>query len=190
MAVGFYLLMMLGTIMNAHATTSTADTAFSFSFEGISGDELPLSQYEGKVMLIVNTASRCGFTSQYDGLQALWDAYRDDGFVVVGVPSGDFGGQELSQNKAIQEFCSVNFSIDFPMTAKTYVKGRNAHPFYQWAGENVGMLGRPRWNFHKYLIGRDGQVAKWFSSMTEPESEKLKSAITNAIAKPHNSKGD
>ena len=168
--------------MNAHATTSTADTAFSFSFEGIDSDKLSLSQYEGKVMLIVNTASRCGFTSQYDGLQALWDAYRDEGFVVVGVPSGDFGGQELAQNKAIKEFCSVNFSIDFPMTAKTHVKGSNAHPFYRWAGENVGMLGRPRWNFHKYLIGPDGKLVNWFASTTAPTADRVIGAITPLLA--------
>ena len=117
--------------MSAHATTDTTQTAFSFSFETIEGDALPLSQFEGRVLLVVNTASRCGFTPQYDGLQALWEEYRDKGLVIIGVPTGDFGGQELASNSAIKEFCSVNFSIDFPMTEKTFINGDNAHPFYQ-----------------------------------------------------------
>lgn len=171
-------------MMSAHATTDTTQTAFSFSFETIEGDALPLSQFEGRVLLVVNTASRCGFTPQYDGLQALWEEYRDKGLVIIGVPTGDFGGQELASNSAIKEFCSVNFSIDFPMTEKTFINGDNAHPFYQWAGDKVGMLGQPRWNFHKYLIGRDGHIADWFSSATGPDAKKLRAAIGKALAVP------
>ena len=170
--------------MSAHATTDTTQTAFSFSFETIEGDALPLSQFEGRVLLVVNTASRCGFTPQYDGLQALWEEYRDKGLVIIGVPTGDFGGQELASNGAIKEFCSVNFSIDFLMTEKTFINGDNAHPFYQWAGDKVGMLGQPRWNFHKYLIGRDGHIADWFPSATGPDAKKLRAAIGKALAVP------
>ena len=170
--------------MSAEATTDTVQTAFSFSFETIEGQPLPLSQFEGRVLLVVNTASRCGFTPQYDGLQALWEEYRHKGLVVIGVPTGDFGGQELATNRAIKEFCSVNFAIDFPMTEKTAIKGGDAHPFYQWAGDKVGMMGRPRWNFHKYLIGRDGNIADWFSSATAGDAKKLRTAIVKALALP------
>ena len=170
--------------MSAEATTDTTQTAFSFSFETIEGEPLPLSQFEGRVLLVVNTASRCGFTPQYDGLQALWEEYRHNGLVVIGVPTGDFGGQELATNRAIKEFCSVNFAIDFPMTEKTAIKGGDAHPFYQWAGDKVGMLGRPRWNFHKFLIGRDGHIADWFSSATTADDKKLRAAIGKALALP------
>ena len=177
------------------ALAATADearpmSAHDFSFQSIDGEALSLAQFAGKPVLVVNTASRCGFTRQYADLQSLWARYRDQGLVVLGVPSNDFGGQEPGSNNEIKDFCTVNFDIDFPMTEKTVVRGAAAHPFYRWAVGELGTLAKPRWNFHKYLIGRDGQVAKWFSSMTEPESKKLKSAITNAIAKPHNATGD
>ena len=169
--------------MSAEATTDTTQTAFSFSFETIEGEPLQLSQFEGRVLLVVNTASRCGFTPQYDGLQALWEEYRHKGLVVIGVPTGDFGGQELSTNRAIKEFCSVNFAIDFPMTEKTAIKGGDAHPFYQWAGQKAGMLARPKWNFHKYLIDRNGQLVDSFSSMTSPTSDKIRTAVEIALTR-------
>ena len=156
-------------------------SAFDFSFPSIDGTQLNLSDYQGSALLVVNTASRCGFTPQYTALQAIWSEYRDKGLVVIGVPSDDFGGQELDSEQQVKEFCEVNFDIDFPMTAITKVNGENAHAFYQWAGQQVGMMGKPKWNFHKFLIGRDGQMADWFSSMTAPDSQKMKKSIDVAL---------
>ena len=157
-------------------------SAFDFSFPSIEGTNLNLSDYQGRVLLIVNTASRCGFTRQYSALQNLWSAYRKEGLVVIGVPSNDFGGQELGTEAEVKQFCEVNFDIDFPMTTITEIKGAEAHEFYKWAGAQVGMLGKPKWNFHKFLVGRDGQITDWFSSASEPNSPKFRSAIEQALA--------
>ena len=167
--------------MSAEATTDTVQTAFSFSFETIEGEPLPLSQFEGRVLLVVNTASRCGFTPQYDGLQALWEEYRHKGLVVIGVPTGNFGGQELATNRAIKEFCSVNFAIDFPMTEKIDVIGNNAHPFFKWAKENHGKSAVPKWNFHKIIIDKNGKIADTFSSITKPSSQRFINLIEEEI---------
>ena len=156
-------------------------TAFDFSFPAIDGGTIDLKDYQGRTLLIVNTASQCGFTPQYDGLQALHEAYGDKGLVVIGVPSNDFGKQETGTAEEIAEFCEVNFGISFAMADKVKVKGDEAHPFYQWAKSQTGFAGRPRWNFHKYLIGADGSVIDWFSSMTAPDSDKLKQAIEGAL---------
>ena len=126
----------------------------------------------------VNTASKCGFTGQYDGLQSLWESYQDRGLVVVGVPSNDFGSQEPGSKEEIKEFCEVNFNVNFPMTSKAVVKGDEAHPFYQWAKEGAG---GPMWNFHKYLITPDGEMVKGFSSLVGPESKKLTKAIEKVL---------
>ena len=158
-----------------------AETAHDFAFTGIDGAPLPLSAYRGKTLLVVNTASRCGFTPQYDSLQKLWTEYRDRGFVVLGVPSNDFGGQEPGNEAQIKEFCTVNFDIDFPMTAKTAVRGEGAHPFYRWAAAQVGLLGVPRWNFHKYLVAPDGRFADWFSTATTPDSGRLRDAVERLL---------
>ena len=119
---------------------------------------------------MVNTASRCGFTKQYADLQDLWERFQECGLVVLGVPSNDFGSQEPGSEREIKTFCEVNFNVDFPMTSKVQVKGDDAHPFYRWAGGEVGALGKPRWNFHKYLIGPDGRLVEWFSTPTKPTS--------------------
>ena len=126
-----------------------AATAHAFSFENIDGGTIDLSGFAGRPVLVVNTASRCGFTYQYDGLQALYDRYRDRGFVVLAVPSDDFGGQELDTEAEVKDFCEVNFALDIPMTGITTVRGRSAHPFYRWALRELGTAGQPRWNFHK-----------------------------------------
>ena len=160
---------------------AVAETAHDFSFASITGEDLPLSQFRGKVMLVVNTASRCGFTPQYDDLQALYDSYRDQGLVVIGVPSNDFGRQELNTAEAIKTFCEVNFNITFPLADKTAVKGNEAHPFYVWAADELGAMSRPRWNFHKYLVGRDGQLIDWYASTTDPNSNKIRTAIEAAL---------
>lgn len=161
---------------NAMAASSAPD-AYGFTFQGIDGQPLPLSQFAGKAILVVNTASQCGFTGQYKGLQALWQRYRDRGLVVVGVPSDDFGGQEPGNASQIKDFCEVNYQVDFPMTDKTVVSGDGAHPFYRWASDEMGFLAKPRWNFHKYLVGPDGKLVSWFSTMTDPESDKVREAI-------------
>ena len=155
----------------------STETAHNFSFVTIDGQALPLSRYAGKAVLIVNTASRCGFTNQYADLQDLWQRYQDRGLVVLGVPSNDFGGQEPGSEVEIKSFCEVNFNVDFPLTEKAIVKGSEAHPFFRWAGESLGAMSKPRWNFHKYLITPDGRLADWFSSVTSPKSGRIIRAV-------------
>jgi glutathione peroxidase len=177
----------IGGITAAAATRGAlaADiSAHDFAFAGIDGDIVRLADWAGQPVLVVNTASRCGFTYQYDVLQALYDAYRDQGLVVLGVPSDDFGGQELATEAAVKEFCRVNFAIDFPMTEITAVKGPSPHPFYAWTARAAGRDGVPRWNFHKILIGPDGTVAAGFPSSVEPMSKKLRTAVEAALAAP------
>jgi glutathione peroxidase len=142
------------------------------------------AQTQGEVVLVVNTASKCGFTPQYEGLQAIYSEYHAQGFEVVGVPSNDFGGQEPGTAEEIQEFCELNFGVTFPMTAKNAVTGAQRHPFYQWAEAQLGQSAVPGWNFHKLLIGRDGHLIAAFPSDVEPTSEQLRAAITQALAVP------
>ena len=163
---------------------SSPESAHEFRFETIDGEPLLLSQYAGKVMLVVNTASECGFTPQFEGLQSLWERYREHGLVVLGVPSNDFGGQEPGVASEIKSYCRVNYGVDFPLTAKTRVKGADAHPFYVWAQDQLGFLAKPRWNFHKYLLARDGRIDDWFSTMTEPTSNKVIRAIERLLDEP------
>jgi glutathione peroxidase len=157
--------------------TAGGATAHAFSFRSIDGASLPLSTFSGKAVLVVNTASQCGFTGQYAGLQQLWQDYRGRGLVVLGVPSNDFGGQEPKDEAAIREFCEVNFDVDFPLTEKARVRGAGAHPFYRWAAGIVGVAGEPRWNFHKYLIAPDGRLVDWFSTITSPDADRLRRAV-------------
>ncbi|MGF1446513.1 MAG: glutathione peroxidase [Pikeienuella sp.] len=158
--------------------------AHDFAFPGISGGIVRLADYAGRPVMIVNTASKCGFTYQYDGLQALYDAYRARGFVLIGVPSDDFGRQELDTEAAVKEFCEVNFSIDFPMTRITPVKGQSAHPFYVWAKSVLGDGNAPRWNFHKYLVGPDGRLVAAFGTGVEPTSPKVRAAVEGLLPAP------
>ena len=164
------------------AQSVAADTAFDFEFDGIDGAPLSMEQFKGQVVLAVNTASACGFTPQYDDLQHLYETYQDQGLVVLGIPSNDFGRQEPLSADGIKEFCEVNFNITFPMTDKTVVKGNDAHPFYLWAADQLGMMAKPRWNFHKYLIGRDGQLITWYASTTSPMSDRVKKAVEKALS--------
>ncbi|MGB0682864.1 MAG: glutathione peroxidase [Magnetovibrionaceae bacterium] len=174
----------LGVGLTTTAGIANADvgsSAFDFSFPSIEGETIDLKSFEGKAILVVNTASNCGFTHHYEGLQALYADYRDRGLVVLGVPSNDFGGQEPGTETEIKEFCEVTFGVEFPMTAKQKVKGEDAHPFYRWAGETLGFAAKPRWNFHKYLVAPDGTLADWFSTATNPKSEKVKAAIEKLL---------
>jgi glutathione peroxidase len=161
--------------------TTIQQTAHDFAFNGIDGRPMPLAQFKGKVLLVVNTASECGYTPQYEGLEALWRGHRDHGLVVIGAPCNDFGGQEPGPEDEIARFCAVNYGVSFPLTAKIAVKGKDAHPFYVWAGEKAGPAGQPKWNFHKYLIGRDGAFLGWFSTQAKPTGPKITSAIASAL---------
>ena len=153
------------------------DSAYAFSFKSLEGKPMALSQYAGKPMVIVNTASKCGFTPQYKGLEALWQAKRDHGLVVLGVPSNDFGGQEPGTHSEIQSFCELRFGVDFPLTEKVSVTGADAHPLFKWIAQKGGFLGRPHWNFYKYLIGPDGRFVDWYSSITAPGSGRFTKAV-------------
>jgi glutathione peroxidase len=157
--------------------SDTPDSAHAFSFKSLEGKPMPLSQYAGKPLVIVNTASKCGFTPQYKGLEALWQAKRDIGLVVLGVPSNDFGGQEPGTHSEIQSFCELRFGVDFPLTEKVHVTGAEAHPLFQWIGAKGGFLAKPHWNFYKYLIGPDGRFVDWFSSITAPGSGRFTKAV-------------
>ena len=156
-------------------------TVFDFTLIGNDGKPMPLEQFKGKVLLLVNTASECGYTPQYEGLEAIWKANKDKGLVIVGVPSNDFGGQEPGSAKDIATFCELNYGVTFPLTDKSVVKGAEAIPVYQWASAQAGNLGKPKWNFHKYLFGRDGKFIDWFSTATKPDGPKIKKALEQAL---------
>lgn len=160
-----------------------AGTAYDYAFEKIDGGALPMSQFKGKAVLVVNTASFCGYTYQYEGLEKLWKSYKDKGLVIVGVPATNFGGQEPGSNAEIQTFCTANYDVDFPMAAKVSVVGRDAHPFYKWAKDTLGASRAPQWNFHKYLVNADGALVGAFPSDVEPSSKQLHSAIDKALEK-------
>ena len=161
----------------------TAKSAYDFSFRSIEGGELPVSQFRGKALLVVNVASQCGLTPQYSGLEALWTKHRDEGLVVLGVPANDFGAQEPGTESEIKSFCETRFAVDFPMTAKEHVIGPEAHPLYKWVAEALGEAATPKWNFHKYLFGRDGTIAGTFGSRTPPDAPELTAAIDAALAR-------
>ena len=146
----------------------------------IDGTVENLANYNGKTLLIVNVASNCGFTPQYSGLQQLFDRYKDDGLVVLGVPSNDFN-QELHNDEEVKKFCEIRYGVNFPLTKIQKIRGDNAHPIYKWISSNVSVIGAPRWNFHKYLIGKDGNIINWYSSMTSPSSEGLINEIEEAL---------
>lgn len=167
----------------AESPSMTDQSAYDFSFTTIDGDAMPLSQFEGKAILIVNTASRCGYTPQYAGLQSLHEARADEGVVVLGVPSNDFGRQEPGSEGEIKEFCEVQFGVNFPMTEKEVVKGGNAHPFYQWAAAQFGNGAVPQWNFHKVVVGADGVVTAAFPSSTTPDDAVLGKALDDALSR-------
>jgi glutathione peroxidase len=152
------------------------------SLDSIGGGPLPAGDYKGRVVLLVNTASLCGFTGQYRGLEELWRKYKDKGLVVLGVPSNDFGGQEPGSKEEIKRFCEATFDVTFPLADKQSVIGPDAHPLYRWAATQTGPLGTPSWNFHKILIGRDGRVIDWFTAMSGV-GPKLDSAIEAALAR-------
>ena len=145
---------------------------FDFKIESISGEIINLKDFENKTVLIVNTASYCGFTKQYEDLQNLWDKYKSKGLIVLGIPSNSFN-QEKKNSNEVKSFCEVNFDINFPLTSITEVKGKNAHEIFKWAKDNYGNSAIPKWNFHKILINKEGKIEDTFASFTNPMSKKI-----------------
>tara|TARA_Y100000768_G_scaffold116439_1_gene86001 strand:- start:524 stop:1069 length:546 start_codon:yes stop_codon:yes gene_type:complete len=162
------------------ASANYNKTFFDFKIKSITGELINLEKYKNKVILVVNTASYCGFTKQYDELQELWDLYKDKGLIVLGVPSNSFN-QEKKNNKDVKTFCEVNFNINFPLTTITDVKGENAHELFKWAKDNYGKSAVPKWNFHKILINKEGKIENTFTSITKPMSNKIIKTIENIL---------
>ena len=164
--------------------SNTADSytlnAYDFSFKDIDGNDLKFKDYKGKVLLVVNVASKCGFTGQYEGLQAVWDKYKDKDFVLIGIPSNDFY-QEYKDEKDVKNFCELTFGVNFPMTSITKVRGSDAHPFFKWAKLTYGNKTIPKWNFHKLLINKEGKIIETYSSTTKPNSNKIISTINSLL---------
>jgi len=178
-------LMLVGAVMGfaAFAQAASETSLHDFTVQSIDFKEMPLSQYAGKVVLIVNTASYCGYTPQYKGLQKLWSNYRDRGLVVLGIPANDFGDQEPGSEKNIKNFCKVNFQVDFPMTKKMVVKGGpDNSPLYDWLAAELGEESRPVWNFHKYLINTKGEAVAFFPTKMKPNSDTIIAAIEKTLA--------
>lgn len=173
------MLTILGALLMA--TTAQATSFHDFTMNNIKGEAVDLSSYKDKVVMVVNTASLCGFTKQYSALQETYDKYKDQGFVILAFPANNFGQQEPGSSKEIKEFCEVNFGITLPLMEKISVVGDDAHPLYKWLQEEAGFVGKVRWNFHKFLIGKNGEYITWYSSVTNPTSSKVHKAIEKAL---------
>ena len=167
-----YIIIIMFSFFNKTMSNNT-DTFFDLNVNSINGNVLNLSKLKGKTILLVNVASNCGFTKQYEDLQNLYDSYKNKGLIVIGMPSNQFGGQEPGSETEIKKFCETNFNITFQMTSKHDVKGDNAHPIYIWAKETFGKSTVPKWNFHKILINKEGKVEDTFASFTNPMSKKI-----------------
>ena len=153
---------------------------YDFQIESINGEIINFKEYENKVILLVNTASYCGFTRQYDDLQKLWDQFKSKGLIVLGIPSNSFN-QEKKNNSEIKKFCEMNFNINFPLSTLTDVKGNNAHEIFKWAKENHGKSAIPKWNFYKILINKEGKIEETYSSLTKPTSNKIIKKIESLL---------
>ena len=177
------IIILLSIVMFFFNNSSTANydkKIYDFSIESITGEIINFKEYKNNVILVVNTASYCGFTKQYDELQELWDLYKSKGLIVLGVPSNSFN-QEKKNNADVKEFCEVNFDINFPLTTITDVKGEKAHDIFKWAERNHGKSAVPKWNFHKILINKEGQVEDTFASFTKPMSKKIINKIEKIL---------
>jgi len=176
-----FLLLIMISFLGNKVSADYDKLAYDFKFKDLDGSALNLSEYKSKVVVVVNVASQCGFTNQYEDMQNVWEQYQAKGIVMLGVPSNDFGKQEPGSNEDIKNFCEAKFGISFPMTEKVSVKGADAHPFYIWAEKNHGKSAVPKWNFHKIIINKEGKIEKTFSSMTNPSSKKFIEVIENLL---------
>ena len=174
------MILFFGNANNAKAKYEKL--AYDFAFKDLDGSFLNLADFKDKVIIVVNVASQCGFTSQYEDMQKMWKNYQAKGVIMLGIPSNDFGQQEPGTNNEIKNFCEAKFGITFPMTEKISVKGDQAHPFYIWAKENHGKSAIPKWNFHKIIIDKTGKIVETFSSTTNPSSKKFKKTIEKLIS--------
>jgi glutathione peroxidase len=155
--------------------------ATDFTLPALKGGDIDMARFKGRPILVANTASLCGFTPQYAGLQRVWEDYRDDGLAVLAVPSPDFGGQEHADPARTAAICDATFHITFPVAAATHVVGPVATPLFRWLSDQAGVAGRPRWNFYKYVIGRDGRLVRWFGSLTRPDGPRVRATIERAL---------
>ena len=174
---GFTIIMFF---FKSSATENYDKIFYDLNIESISGEIIHFSEYKNKVVLVVNTASYCGFTNQYEDLQKLWDMYKTKGLIVLGVPSNSFN-QEKKNNSEVKKFCEVNFNINFPLTSITDVKGQNAHELFKWAEDNHGKSAIPKWNFHKILINKEGKIEDTYTSFTKPTSKKIISKLESIL---------
>jgi len=177
----YVILIIIMSIFSSKVSAGYDKLAYDFNFNDLDGSMLNLSEYKGKVLVVINVASKCGFTNQYEDMQNLWEKYQKKGIIVLGVPSNEFGKQEPGNNKEIKNFCEAKFGITFPMTEKVSVTGDDAHPFYLWAKENHGRSAVPKWNFHKIIIGKSGKIEDTFASITNPSSKRFINALKKAL---------
>ena len=183
LAFGVIIMGLLAFLSPKAEAAKLASNVYGFEFQNLDEDgKIKLSDYKGKVLMIVNTASECGFTPQYAKLQDLYKKYKDKGLVIIGVPSNDFGNQEPGTGKDIAKFCEINYGVTFPLTSKYVVSGGNAHPFYTWAADKLGFGTAPKWNFHKYIINRQGELVDYFNSNTAPDEDKVITEIEKLLA--------
>ena len=177
------LIIILTVIFNFNIKVNSMENKklYDIEIESINGEIISLSKYKGKTIFLVNVASNCGFTKQYADLQNLWEKYKEKDLIVIGVPSNQFGGQEPGSNTEIKDFCETNFNINFLMTSKQDVKGENAHEIYKWAKISYGKSSVPKWNFHKILINKEGNIVDTFASFTNPMSKKVISKIEKIL---------
>lgn len=179
----FTFLSFLFFLMSITTANTTADSVYEFKPTNINGKETSLNKYKGKALLIVNTASECGYTPQYEGLQSLYEKYSEKGFEVLGFPANNFGGQEPGTDEQIKQFCKVNYEVNFPMFSKVSVKGDDQHPLFQYltSAENLDFTGAIKWNFEKFLIDKDGTLIRRFRSDVKPQSEEMIGAIQKVL---------
>jgi len=179
--IKYLLLIIIMTLFSTGVNGDYNKLAYDFNFNNLDGSKLSLSEYKDRVIVVINVASQCGFTSQYEDMQNIWEKYQAKGVVMLGVPSNDFGKQEPGNSEEIKNFCESKFGITFPMTEKVSVKGKDAHPFYKWAEENYGKSAIPKWNFHKIIIGKNGKIDGTFASITNPSSKKFVTGLEKSL---------
>jgi|TARA_Y100001970_G_C14245529_1_gene867890 glutathione peroxidase len=179
--IKYFILIFIMIFFTSNASGNYDKLAYDFNFNDLDGSKLQLSNFKNNVIVVVNVASQCGFTSQYEDMQKIWEKYQSKGLIMLGVPSNDFGNQEPGNSKDIKNFCEAKFGISFPMTEKVNVKGDNAHPFYKWAKKNHGNSAIPKWNFYKIVIDKQGKIHTTFSSMTNPSSKKFIKTIEKLL---------